>query len=63
MDNIFLVCDVIEMTKCYNIDFGVFSLNQEKAFDRVCLLYFGLLVLVLGLYPGLVYCTRLHNVW
>lgn len=33
--NIFLVCDVLEVSKMLNLDCGLISLDQEKAFDRV----------------------------
>ena len=35
MDNIFLMRDLLDVCKLYNIDVGVISLDQEKAFDRV----------------------------
>ena len=35
MDNIFLMRDLLDLCKLYNIDVGVISLDQEKAFDRV----------------------------
>ena len=35
MDNLFLMRDLIDVCKLYSFDTGVFSLDQEKAFDRV----------------------------
>ena len=35
MDNLFLVRDVFDVCKLYNVDIGILSLDQEKAFDRV----------------------------
>uniref|UniRef100_A0A4W6F6F5 Reverse transcriptase domain-containing protein n=1 Tax=Lates calcarifer TaxID=8187 RepID=A0A4W6F6F5_LATCA len=35
MDNIFLIRDVIDVCKCHNVNIGIVSLDQEKAFDRV----------------------------
>lgn len=35
MDNIFLIRDIIDVCNCYNVNVGVISLDQEKAFDRV----------------------------
>lgn len=35
MDNLFLMRDLLDTCKLYNIDGGVVSLDQEKAFDRV----------------------------
>lgn len=34
-DNLFLMRDILRYTKLYNVDFGIVSLDQEKAFDRV----------------------------
>ncbi len=34
-DNLFLVRDIITVSKRHNLDIGLFSLDQEKAFDRV----------------------------
>ncbi|KAF7640636.1 hypothetical protein LDENG_00027920 [Lucifuga dentata] len=34
-DNLFLMRDVLELCKPGTLRFGVFSLDQEKAFDRV----------------------------
>ena len=76
MDNIFLVRHVIDMCKCYNVDCGILSLDQEKAFDRVdhTFVFNTLfspipnastqhLVLVMGLWLGLVCYIEGHNVW
>lgn len=35
MDNLFLLRDVIDLNQFNNVDLGVLSLDQEKAFDRV----------------------------
>uniref|UniRef100_A0A3Q3ERM5 Reverse transcriptase domain-containing protein n=1 Tax=Labrus bergylta TaxID=56723 RepID=A0A3Q3ERM5_9LABR len=35
MDNVFLIRDVIDVCKIYNLNVGIVSLDQEKAFDRV----------------------------
>ena len=35
MDNLFLMRDLVDVCKLYSFDTGVFSLDQEKAFDRV----------------------------
>ncbi len=35
MDNLFLMRDLFDVCKLYNIDIGIISLDQEKAFDRV----------------------------
>lgn len=35
MDNIFVVRDVIELSKLNSCDLGLLSLDQEKAFDKV----------------------------
>ena len=35
MDNLFLFRDVLDLSKLYNMDFGVLALDQTKAFDRV----------------------------
>ncbi len=35
MDNLFLIRDVIDFNQFDNVDLGVLSLDQEKAFDRV----------------------------
>ena len=35
MDNLFLMRDLFDMSKLYSFDIRVFSLDQEKAFDRV----------------------------
>ena len=35
MDNLFLIRDLLDVCKLYNIDFRIVSLDQEKAFDRV----------------------------
>ncbi len=34
-DNVALVRDVLEISKLLNLDCGLISLDQEKAFDRV----------------------------
>lgn len=34
-DNLFLMRDIMDYARIYNVDFGVLSLDQEKAFDRV----------------------------
>lgn len=34
-DNISFIRDVLDFGKSLNLDFGLVSLNQEKAFDRV----------------------------
>ncbi len=39
VDNISLIRDALEMSKLLNLDFGLISLDQEKAFDRVEHLY------------------------
>ena len=35
MDNLFLIRDVIDLSKLQELDVGLFSIDQEKAFDRV----------------------------
>ena len=35
MDNLFVIWFLLDVCKLYNIDFGIVSLDQEKAFDRV----------------------------
>lgn len=35
MDNLFLIRDLIDLSKFQDLDFGLFSIDQEKAFDRV----------------------------
>ncbi len=35
VDNISLIRDALEVSKLLNLDFGLISLDQEKAFDRV----------------------------
>ncbi len=35
MDNLFLVRDVLDICKGFNMNVGLISLDQEKAFDRV----------------------------
>ena len=35
MDNLFLMRDLYDICKLHNIDVGIVSLDQEKAFDRV----------------------------
>ncbi len=35
VDNIYLIRDALEVSKLLNLDFGLISLDQEKAFDRV----------------------------
>ncbi len=35
MDSLFLLRDVIDLAHMDNINVGIFSINQEKAFDRV----------------------------
>lgn len=35
MDNLFLIRDVIDMSAIREVDLGLFSIDQEKAFDRV----------------------------
>lgn len=35
MDNLFLVRDVIDICKLFNLNVGILSLDQEKAFDRI----------------------------
>jgi len=59
MDNIFLVRDIIDVSKSVNVDFGIVSLDQEKAFDRVdhsylfsALRAFGFLAWIGLLYSG-----------
>ncbi len=39
VDNISLIRDALEVSKLLNLDFGLISLDQEKAFDRVEHLY------------------------
>jgi len=34
-DNLFLMRDIMDYAGIYNVDFGLLSLDQEKAFDRV----------------------------
>ncbi|MGH0162989.1 UNVERIFIED_CONTAM: hypothetical protein FKN15_061389 [Acipenser sinensis] len=34
-DNLFLIRDLFNVSKLFNLDFGLVSLDQEKAFDRV----------------------------
>lgn len=34
-DNLFLLRDLFNVSKVFNVDFGLISLDQEKAFDRV----------------------------
>ncbi len=35
VDNIYFIRDVLDLGKGLNLDFGILSLDQEKAFDRV----------------------------
>ena len=35
MDNIFLVRDMLDVCKMYNVNVGVLSIDQMKAFDRI----------------------------
>ena len=35
MDNMFLICDVIDVCKGDDVSVSIISLDQEKAFDRV----------------------------
>lgn len=35
MDNLFLIRDLIDLSKFQDLDFGLFSIDQEKSFDRV----------------------------
>lgn len=35
MDNLFLMRDLLDISKLYKIDVGAVSLDQEKAFDTV----------------------------
>ena len=35
MDNLFLIRDIIDLSKLQELDVELFSINQEKAFDRV----------------------------
>lgn len=34
-DNVFLIRDLLDVSKRLNLDYGLISLDQEKAFDRV----------------------------
>ena len=34
-DNLFLIRDMLDLSRCSNVNFGLVSLDQEKAFDRV----------------------------
>ena len=34
-DNLFLIRDMLEVSKVFGLDFGLVSIDQEKAFDRV----------------------------
>lgn len=66
MDNLFLLRDIIDICKLYEIDVGIISLDQEKAFDRVdCFLFstlraFGFgenVISLLGLLYNEVFCV------
>ena len=35
MDNLLLIRNLLDVCKLHNIDFGIVSLDQEKAFDRI----------------------------
>ena len=35
MDNLFLIRDIIDLSKMQNLDLGLLSIDQEKAFDKV----------------------------
>ncbi len=35
MDNIFFMRDILDVCRLFNVDVGIVSLDQEKAFDRV----------------------------
>lgn len=68
MDNIFLIIDVIDMCKCYNVDCGILSLDQEKAFDRVDHTYLFSTLQAFGIGDGFVAWVGLlyiyiYNVW
>ena len=39
MDNLFLILDIIDLSKLQNLNVGPFSIDQEKAFDRVDHIY------------------------
>lgn len=36
MEHLFILRDVIDISTMYDQDLGLFSIDQEKAFDRVC---------------------------
>ena len=35
LDNLFVIRDVCDVWKLYNVKVGIISIDQEKAFDRV----------------------------
>ena len=35
MDNLFLIRDMLDLSRVSNVNIGLVSLNQEKTFDRV----------------------------
>lgn len=48
MDNLFLVRDILDICKTFNLGVGLVALDQEKAFDRVVTYSTYLKFLVLG---------------
>lgn len=58
-DNLFLLRDIIAVAKNHQIDIGLLSLDQEKAFDRVDHFYLLKTLKAFGFGPQFVSCIKL----
>ncbi len=57
-DNISLVRDVLEVSKLLNLDCGLISLDQEKAFDRVEYCYLWRVLEAFGFCQNFINCIK-----
>lgn len=55
MDNIFLIHDILDLCKSYDVHVGIVSLDKEKAFNRVDHSHLFAALRVFGFGEGLLY--------
>ena len=58
-DNLFLIRDMVDVSKVFGLDIGLISIDQEKAFDRVDHGYLFRMLNAFGLGDGFISWARL----